>query len=197
MHHAHLLVGSRSSALTHTPYASAEGNPDILYTYYERMSIAHVRTLIHEAMLRPVRESERVFIIATDSILEEAQNALLKLFEEPNAHSVFYLIVPRLDMLLPTLRSRLNVLDVEEEKRTQDSFISFCTLHYTERIACIAERLKAEDTSWVEDIASGFETYAHTKRDPQLLRDALMLATYLKRVGSSKKMLLEHIALTL
>ncbi len=197
MHHANLLVGRRPWALEHTPYVGSEGNPDILYTYYERMSIANVRSLIHEAMLRPIRESERVFIVATDSILDEAQNALLKLFEEPNAHTVFYLIVPRMDMLLPTLRSRLHVLHVDEGKGTQDNFTAFCALHCTERIACITERLKAEDTSWVEDIVSGFETYAHTKRNPQMMRDALMLATYLKRTGSSKKMLLEHIALTL
>lgn len=197
MHHANLLVGSRAWALAHTPHAGAEGNPDIVYTVYERMSIADVRVLTHEAMLRPIREQERTFIVATNSILEEAQNALLKLFEEPNQHTIFYFIIPRVDQLLPTLLSRLNVLGVEEMISTRDSFEAFRVLPYPERFARILERLDAEDSEWVQDIVTGFQAYAHTSRDVHTMRDALMVATYMQRAGSSKKMLLEHIALSL
>lgn len=197
MHHANLFVGSRVWALPQTPFFGAEGNPDLVYKTYERMSITDVRALIHEAMLRPVHESHRTFIIATDSVLEEAQNALLKLFEEPNEHTTFYLIVPKMDMLLPTLLSRLDVLKIEERGSAHDSFHSFCRLSYSERITCIAEKLKNEDTAWVQEIVSGCELYAHTARDANIMREVLILVTYISKAGSSKKMLLEHIALTL
>jgi DNA polymerase III gamma/tau subunit len=197
MHHANVLVGSREWACTHATLDISGENPDVSYALYERMSIADVRALIHDAMLRPVRAPYRTFIIATNSILPEAQNALLKLFEEPNAHTVFYLIIPREDMLLPTLRSRLHVLAHEESVATQDVFIKFQKMNYAERLACIAERLKVEDISWAQAIVTGFEAYAHASKESVVLRDAVLLSTYFPTVGSSKKMLLEHIALTL
>lgn len=197
MHHANVIVGSRAWALTHTPYVGSEGNPDIVYTAYERMSIADARTLIHESMLRPIRETRRTFIVATYSILEEAQNALLKLFEEPNQHTVFYFVIPDADILLPTLRSRLNVLAVEEREQKHDSFDEFLALSYPERFALLLKKIESNDSVWIKDIVTGFEVYAERSHDVHLLRDALMVSTYISRAGSSKKMLLEHIALSL
>lgn len=197
MHHANALIGSRPWAYAYASLDTTGENPDVSLREFDRMAIADVHTLIHDAMLRPVREGKRVFIIATDSILGDAQNALLKLFEEPNAHTCFYLIIPREDMLLPTLRSRLSILATENASSEYEVFSVFQKLGYSDRLACIAERLKAEDNTWFTEIAAGFAQYAHTSRNAALIQDALMLATYLPMPGSSKKMLFEHIALTL
>ena len=77
MHHANLLIGSIDWARTLIPKENQETSPYV----YDRMSIAEVRKLIHEAGMRPVERSYRVFIISCTSILGEAQNALLMLFE--------------------------------------------------------------------------------------------------------------------
>ncbi len=209
MHHANLLIGTRDWALSQIPEPERIEGPDISVTHYERMSIANVRSLIHEASLRPIAREYRTFILVCDSLLHEAQNALLKLFEEPNAHTVFYLIIPREDMLLPTLRSRLNPLGKEDIKSprgtlgdlestsTQKAFDAFLKLGYVDRLKEIGERVTTEDSVWLTEFLHGLELYSQKSRNADLIRDTLMLASYIHTAGSSKKMLLEHIALTL
>lgn len=196
MHHASLLVGTIDWARTQIPPEEQALGQDVLLYTYERMSIANVRSLIYEAGLRPVARTHRTFIIVCDSILHEAQNALLKLFEEPNNHTLFYLVIPREDMLLPTLRSRMQLIGVEELVSQNNFFSEFLEMGYAERLACITQKLKEEDTQWVGMIVRGVEQYAHAKRDAVLIKDALMLSAYVHTTGSSKKMLLEHIALS-
>ena len=197
MHHACLLVGTIDWARTQIPPEEQVLGQDVLLYKYERMSIANVRSLIYEAGLRPVARTHRTFIIVCDSLLHEAQNALLKIFEEPNNHTIFYLVIPREDMLLPTLRSRMQLIGVEELLSQNNFFSEFLEMGYAERLACITLKLKEEDTQWVETIVRGVEQYAHEKRDAVLIKDALMLSAYVHTTGSSKKMLLEHIALSL
>jgi len=204
MHHANLLIGSKEWALLQIPESERIEGPDILITHYDRMSIANVRTLIHEANLRPIVREYRTFVLVCDSLLHEAQNALLKLFEEPNAHTVFYLIIPREDMLLPTLRSRLNLLgkeDVHFSRRTleksENLFEVFLGLGYSNRLKFIGEKLTDEDSAWLTEFLYGLELHAQKSRNENLIRDTLILSSYIHTAGSSKKMLLEHIALTL
>jgi hypothetical protein len=57
--------------------------------------------------------AQQLFFIAAASMTSEAQQALLKLFEEPKLGVVFMLLVPH-GILLPTLRSRMLALSREE-----------------------------------------------------------------------------------
>jgi DNA polymerase III delta prime subunit len=50
----------------------------------------------------------------------EAQNALLKTLEEPPADAMFFFIVPAPEVLLPTLRSRAQILTLRSGKKTED-----------------------------------------------------------------------------
>jgi len=64
----------------------------------------HVIRLCHG---RPLRSERRVVILdQADTLTHEAQNALLKILEEPYGPSVLVLVTCRPDMLLPTVRSR-------------------------------------------------------------------------------------------
>ncbi len=197
MHHANLLVGDSAWAYAHAQLEIDSENPDMAVYEYDRMAIADARSLIQNALLRPVRESYRTFVIVAQSILPEAQNALLKLFEEPNSHTIFYLIIPREDILLPTLRSRMHLLGTEVKKSDEGEFSTFLQLSYIDRLAIIAEKLKSEDDEWTKNIVNGYEEYAQKSRNSERMKDALLLSTYIPTVGSSKKMLLEHIALSL
>ena len=51
--------------------------------------------------------ARKIFIIETDAITNEAQNALLKIFEEPQKGTHFFIIIPSEVTLLPTLLSRM------------------------------------------------------------------------------------------
>jgi DNA polymerase-3 subunit delta' len=69
--------------------------------------IDQVRVFIERATYRPFEGNRRVVIIDdADTLMDQAQNALLKTLEEPSASSVFVLVSSRPDILLPTVRSR-------------------------------------------------------------------------------------------
>ena len=53
---------------------------------------------------------KKIFVISTNSITREAQNSLLKIFEEPTEGTHFFLILSSSRILIPTLKSRLHVI---------------------------------------------------------------------------------------
>jgi len=69
--------------------------------------IARARAVIRRANSKPFGSPYNAFIFAdAHAMREEAQNALLKLVEEPPAHCVLVLITPNPDTILTTIRSR-------------------------------------------------------------------------------------------
>ena len=105
-HHA-ILIFADSLALSGIPDAYLEQGADVLHLIKDRFGIDDARELSEQASQTPFASSVRVFVIATNDVAVEAQNALLKLLEEPPQHARFYLILPPGSFLLPTLRSRL------------------------------------------------------------------------------------------
>lgn len=71
------------------------------------IKIDQVRDLIDRTGYRPFEGRRRVAIVdEADGLERSAQNALLKLLEEPPPGSVFMLVTAHPDLLLPTVRSR-------------------------------------------------------------------------------------------
>jgi DNA polymerase-3 subunit delta' len=71
------------------------------------IKVDQVRDAVERSAYRPFEGRRRVVIVDdADTMLSEAQNAILKTLEEPPAASMFILITSRPDMLLPTVRSR-------------------------------------------------------------------------------------------
>ena len=61
---------------------------------YDRVGVDEVKLIISAAQLRPIHGTEQTFLIQTLSVTHEAQNALLKLFEEPPQGLSFVLVLP-------------------------------------------------------------------------------------------------------
>jgi DNA polymerase-3 subunit delta' len=73
--------------------------------------VDQIRDAIEKSAYRPFEGQRRVVIIdGADTILPDAQNALLKTLEEPPAASIFVLVTSRPDVLLPTVGSRCHRL---------------------------------------------------------------------------------------
>jgi len=71
------------------------------------VSVAQVREVRTAAYVRPHEGEARVFIFPdADCMTDEAQNALLKVMEEPPAGLLFVFCLPHAGALLPTVRSR-------------------------------------------------------------------------------------------
>lgn len=88
--------------------ALSENHPDIYLVGKDKTaSIDDVRRLIARASLKPNESDKQVFIICNaNKLREEAQNALLKLFEEPPATVAIFLLTESRSSLLPTVLSR-------------------------------------------------------------------------------------------
>ncbi len=90
-------------------------HPDVKILEPENGSIKieQIRELQREAHLAPHRAIYRIFIIADmEKATPEASNSLLKTLEEPPSHSLFILTALSADLLLPTIVSRCQVLNL-------------------------------------------------------------------------------------
>ncbi len=152
MAHAYVVEGDREQGiLAARRYAAqslgleGENNPDVTVFQYGLFSVDDARAVGQFASSSPVAGDTKMVVIAATRIFHEAQNALLKLFEEPPQGVVLVLSVPSLGQLLPTLRSRVLVLETGEN--TANSAAAFLALDTDAReklIGKILDRTKSD-----------------------------------------------------
>lgn len=199
VHHAQLLIGDMYDALNRIPESDRIRGADVSIDEYDKFTIGDARALIEAAQQKPLTRNERIFVLVIRSFTHEAQNALLKLLEEPVPTARFYLIVPYEGILLPTLRSRLILLNdtfsnVSEQEN--DDAHRFLSGSYAERITFIATVLKRTDASWINSYLGGIEKVLRRRALRNEIRAYLFVKKRIDQNGASKKMLLEHLALS-
>jgi hypothetical protein len=170
---------------------------DVFFLDAPRFGINEARTLKGMAFRKPVERDYRTFILTFSTITTEAQNALLKLFEEPPSTARFHIIVPREDILISTLRSRVAFHDMPTASRATTVALQFLQSSYRDRLETIAARAKAADMAWMEAVVNGSEVYFEEQGAYAPLKEIAFVRSYFHASGASKKMLLEHLALTL
>jgi DNA polymerase III delta prime subunit len=130
------------------------GNPDVYTRVYAHFGIDEARELSARAFGKSIASKRRVFIAAIGAITHEAQNALLKTLEEPPADSQFFLLVASPEMLLPTLRSRAQMLSLQNVSASVSTVDvrSFLKAKPRERIEMLKPLLEKNDDD-TRDIA--------------------------------------------
>lgn len=86
-----------------------ENSPDFVYITSEEdvIKVGEIRKLSENIILKPVKSDRRVFIIDNAEMMNEAaQNALLKILEEPPKYATIILIVANKEKILRTIKSR-------------------------------------------------------------------------------------------
>lgn len=232
LHHAYIIEGGREemtstllSALRQYMGIHTLGNPDLAILEYQSLGIDESRDLSQRQSRRgfsaPTAGGKddlprKIFIICAESFTEEAQNSLLKTFEEPTPHTHFFVIIPRLHIVVPTLRSRVvlvraqNVLQSKDEtKDFAEKFLNTQSLE--ERFAFIkklTEVKKGEliDREKIRSILDHIERMLYTRfagekfdmsKQNDIFRGIYRAKEYLADRGSSPKMLLEQLAVEL
>ncbi len=185
-------------------------NPDVQVRSWEKFGIDESRELTMSSSLRST-SGKMLFILGMSSISSQAQQALLKLFEEPQAGVIFVLLMPH-GMMLSTLRSRFleypknifSVKYVEDFGNVAESdSLRFLASSYKERSDWIFAFLKNEE--WVRERVRNFlnelERVLYAKiadKDCRKgLEDIAHFRQYLADQSPSLKMILEHLAATL
>jgi len=190
---AHLLI---ADSLQSAPLPDELRFPesDIRHLIVPKIGIDHARRLKEESMRTPLKRELLTFVIVTGAIEPEAQNALLKLFEEPPEKTEFYVILPHESRLIPTLRSRFTDLTRSSNKENVVAE-NFLNLSYKERLEFIAtenknnpEALRTLVTALGQQIS---------KTNPTAKKALLLVSRYVYNRGAGQKMLLEELALSL
>ncbi len=215
MHHAYYIEGPGSWFDTYKeelkPYYARR---------YERFGIEEARELAGLASLK--NYARAVFLLGISGMSTEAQQALLKLFEEPQEGTQFVVLIPH-GILLPTLRSRmmeypekLNLADKKvlgspassQKGASGPDYFSrqasvFLKSSGKERSDFITKLLKDDDNQKerVRDYLNALEAELSKNiadaKTRQALADIALVRDYLRDRSPSLKMLLEHLALAL
>lgn len=192
-HHAVLFLSESLATSGYVPAVTDE------VFSFGALSIGDVRKIIQSAYATSLVASVKTIVICTNVISLEAQQALLKIFEEPPQSTRFVLVLPAADGLLPTLLSRLyQPREVTSTARiTNPFFTMFQSSSYAGRMECIARITKEKDGEQIELLRSGvLWLLGQTPLPKMAVRLAYCVDTMNMR-GASKKMLLEEIAMLL
>lgn len=92
------------------------GSPDLFARTYRKFGVDEAEDIRARARTKPVAGESRVFAFFAPSMTTESQNALLKTLEEPSANALFFIITPSPEMLLATVRSRVQTLEIDTGK---------------------------------------------------------------------------------
>lgn len=96
---------------------SAGIHPDVITvddTERKTISVELIRQMQEDAFVHPNEGKRKIYVLPrAQDMTENAQNALLKLVEEPPSYAVFLLLTTNADKLLPTVRSRSVQLRME------------------------------------------------------------------------------------
>ena len=117
LHHAYLVEGDTESSLAEILSFlekelnfSLNNNPDFWQGDFDTFGINDGRKINDLQSKKSLIGEKQIFIIKTNFITREAQNSLLKMFEEPTANTHFFILMNSAEVLLPTLKSRLMLI---------------------------------------------------------------------------------------
>jgi DNA polymerase III gamma/tau subunit len=81
------------------------------------LTVDAVRGIIGEAYIVPTGDVKAILMPDADLMLHQAQSALLKVLEEPPEGVVFFLVAQDEKMLLPTIKSRVETIYLQETEQ--------------------------------------------------------------------------------
>lgn len=170
------------------------GNPDVLQLSYTDLGVDDARTISSYASLKALA-GEKYLVISFDRAGGEAQNALLKVVEEAPGNSNFYFCTPNTGGIIPTLRSRVQTRNFADLENAQsDEAKEFLKLSYADRLTKVEKLItaaqRADDRTPIREFARAL-VVAHPSRS------TLDAVRYLDQNGSSPKLVLSHLAVTL
>lgn len=230
LHHAYVVESSLeegTAALRELIEAfgiATRGNPDFHEYILDVFLLEHAHMLRQEQSFHGADGAKKIFIVAFNTIGHEAQNALLKTFEEPTEGAHFFFVTRTSSIFLPTLLSRVQVIRNQSvvsslprssaslTTRGQQSGEKFLTATISGRMKMIEPMVKAksEEKSKAREETRLFleflERALYKNSDP---RTALCNSKHVSALGHvlfaerallerspSLKLLLEHLALT-
>lgn len=175
------------------------------------LGIALVRALQHKLFLAPYQGKEKsIILLHAENLTVEAQNALLKVLEEPPSFAYIFLIAQKQDQLLPTILSRCQIIILEQNKNEEQKiypddevFMKLITGTLGQKLA-LAEKVSSEKDKgqkWLEQAIQYFRKKMLEETNEQTQYAAILVQlqeTYklLQTSNVNPRLLLEHFLLS-
>ncbi|MFZ2720183.1 MAG: hypothetical protein WAZ27_04935 [Minisyncoccia bacterium] len=199
----------------HELQIKTKGNPDVVVLRYGLFSVTDARRVSELAAGASFTGEYKVLIISASRAYHEAQNALLKLLEEPPPRTYIFFILPTFGGLLPTFRSRVHILDIHVGRTTSnisEAAELFIKASREKRSAIIKkltngkdEEARREQRDEAIALINGIEQAAYAKRSQTslkgertaLLSDIAVVRGNLYDRSAPVRMILEHLSLVI
>jgi DNA polymerase III delta prime subunit len=220
LHHAYLIQGSSEEILPQilefweSIGVKTVGNSDFVHIHLDSFKIEDARNLKSFGMQKSYSSAKKIFVISTNNFLLEAQNSLLKMFEEPISDTHFFIILPDVNVLLDTFISRFYLIKSDKKinpdlKKAEE----FIKMPLKNRIDFIKELLTEEDEENGEENLSqdstrskaikflnSLEAVLHKKfiknqSATNYFEQIFKVREFLRMPGSATKSLMESVAL--
>lgn len=97
-----------------------KSSPDVTFVTAEKLhiSINQIRDIKRQINQKPILDKFKSILIEdAQKLTEEAQNSLLKIFEEPPKHAILVLAATDKKSLLPTIVSRAIIIEAQTDKK--------------------------------------------------------------------------------
>lgn len=212
LHHAYLVEGRRNDAFESLVSLlegeigfKTKGNPDFWHADFDTLGIDESRMIAELQMRRAAGGGRKVFVIKADFLTHEAQNSLLKVFEEPTEGTHFFLVVPSAERVLPTLRSRVEIVRMVQDKGDGAAAKAFLAAGFGKRMDLLKPYIDAKDKAEALAFVNALERELHgslklERANPEELfafSEIEKVRSYLEDRSPSVKQLLEHLALVI
>jgi DNA polymerase III delta prime subunit len=201
LHHAYLIVKDDVSSLWQELEDNLgfirKANPDALSLELETFGIDEARDLSLWAIKKSFGE-RKVAVIKAPSITVEAQNALLKLFEEPTIGTHFFILISGSGNILGTLLSRVRLIDNIESVDNEKPKTPFLKSPISKRLKIIAPIIKDKDKLKAKGLLNQISKEINqNKKDIASLEMIINAERFLSGRAPSVKMIMEHLAISL
>jgi len=212
-HHAYVIEGDKEKVLLSLKeylnkfYDSSSTNPDIFEHHFPNFLVEHARLIKDADIKTPFSHAQKSILISFDSITREAQNALLKVLEDPSPTSRFFIVTNSVEVLLPTVLSRVEVVRHESygiNKSVIDisSFLKAKPVKRLEMVSALLKQIgdeelsKQEARNFLKNLKIGCEEELLKGRvDAQKLKTILKTIVFSEDKSASLKLLLERVSL--
>ena len=223
LHHAYLIEGVRDEIVPEiltfceNINIKTSGNPDFCHITIDNFKIDEAFELRALSTSKSFGNNKKIFLVSVNNFSLDAQNVLLKMFEEPVPDTHFFLIVPDVNVLLKTLISRFYLISPKpglgEGIKEAEKFV---TMSLRDRLEFIKELLidtesEDEEENEIVEVDSArskalkflnvLEFTLHKKLvsksafDTGFFNHFFKVREFLRMPGSSTKSLMESVAL--
>ncbi|MDD4989002.1 MAG: hypothetical protein PHV42_01060 [Candidatus Pacebacteria bacterium] len=217
LHHAYCIVGEREEVsgkllefFEKELKIKTTGNPDFWQGDFDSLSIDDARQITDIQSKKAFGTGgKKIFLILANKITREAQNALLKVLEEPTVDTHFFLVISSTEGLLSTLKSRLFIVNTQGENKWEGEAKAFLSSPKPKRLDLVKKmaeeisdekKTKADAISFLNAVESVLKEKVgilKSKEDTKAFEELIKFRSYLGDQAPSVKMILEHLALIL